>query len=78
MSQTVTISDQLYKRLETEAQRRGLNSIEELLETWPLTATDQQQRQETVREIRALRQRLFAKYGEAPDSADLIRADRMR
>jgi hypothetical protein len=78
MSQTVTISDQLYKRLETEARRRGLNSIEELLETWPLTAADQQQRQETVHEIRALRKRLFAKYGEAPDSTDLIHADRMR
>jgi len=34
MSQTLTISDQLLARLEAAAQRRGLNSVEQLLETW--------------------------------------------
>ena len=34
MSQTLTISDQLLARLEAAARRRGLNSVEQLLETW--------------------------------------------
>ena len=34
MSQTLTISDHLLARLEAAARRRGLNSVEQLLETW--------------------------------------------
>jgi hypothetical protein len=34
MSQTLTISEQLLARLEAAARRRGLNSVEQLLETW--------------------------------------------
>lgn len=32
MSQTLTISDALYSRLEAAARRRGLSSVEQLLE----------------------------------------------
>jgi len=34
MSRTLTISDQLLARLEAAARRRGLESVEQLLETW--------------------------------------------
>jgi hypothetical protein len=34
MSQTLTISDQLLARLEATARRRGLISVEQLLENW--------------------------------------------
>ncbi len=34
MSQTVTISDDLFSRLEAAARRRGLSSVVQLLESW--------------------------------------------
>lgn len=34
MTRTLSISDLLLARLEAAAQRRGLNSVEQLLETW--------------------------------------------
>jgi hypothetical protein len=34
MSQTLTISDRLLARLEAAARQRGLDSVEQLLETW--------------------------------------------
>jgi hypothetical protein len=34
MSQTLTISDDLFSRLEVAARRRGLNNVEQLLESW--------------------------------------------
>ena len=34
MSQTVTISNDLFSRLEAAARRRGLNSVVQLLESW--------------------------------------------
>jgi hypothetical protein len=34
MSQTLTISDDLLSRLEAAARRRGLSSVEQLLESW--------------------------------------------
>jgi hypothetical protein len=34
MSQILTISDDLYAHLEAAAQRRGLSSVQQLLETW--------------------------------------------
>jgi hypothetical protein len=77
MSRTLTISDGLFARLEQEAQMRGL-SIEHLLEEWERNEADRLQRKEVVRGIDGLRERLFSKYGEMPDSADLVRADRSR
>jgi predicted CopG family antitoxin len=78
MSRTLTISDDLYARLEAEAQARGLNSVERLLEEWRRTEADLNQRQAVVLKIDGLRGRLFAKYGEMPDSVELVREDRAR
>jgi len=78
MSQTVTVSDRLYKRLETEAYRRGLDSVEALLEAWTSGEHTNNQRSETVRAVRAFRERMQTKYGEAPDSVEFLHADRMR
>jgi hypothetical protein len=39
MSQTLIISDELYQQLTLIAQRRGLASVEQLLEVWQATAT---------------------------------------
>ena len=78
MSRTLTISDELYAKLEAEARLRGLNSVEQLLEQWRSLETESRSRIEAVREIDDLRNRLFAKYGEMPDSVDLLREDRAR
>jgi hypothetical protein len=34
MSQTLAISEELHSRLQAAAERRGLSSVQELLETW--------------------------------------------
>jgi hypothetical protein len=78
MSRTLTISDDLYARLEEEARTRGLDSVERLLEEWRHAEADLNQRQDVVRRIDDLRGRLFAKYGEMPDSVELVREDRAR
>ncbi len=75
--QTLTISESLYNRLEAEAQLRGMN-IEQLLEEWERRESEIRRRHEVVREINELRESLFAKYGEMPDSTELIREDRER
>ena len=77
MSRTLTISDELYARLEKEAQIRGL-SIERLIEEWERNEANLLQRKDVVREIDTLREPLFFKYGEMPDSSDLVREDRAR
>jgi predicted CopG family antitoxin len=78
MSRTIKISDELYARLEAEAQMRGLNSVEQLLEQLQAPDTESLHRKEVVREIDDLRNRLFAKYGQMPDSVELLREDRAR
>lgn len=78
MSQTITVSDELYKRLKAFAQQKGLNNIEQLLEEWGTAQEESLQRMEAVQKIDELRERLFGIYGEMPDSAALIREDRDR
>ncbi|HEV7797249.1 MAG TPA: hypothetical protein VGO73_03775 [Pyrinomonadaceae bacterium] len=78
MSRTITISDELYARLESEARARGLNDIEHLLEEREQSESDLNERQKLVKRIDDLRERLFIKYGEMPDSVELLRADRNR
>jgi predicted CopG family antitoxin len=78
MSRTITVSDELYTRLEAEARARGLKSIERLLEEWGQNETTLKERKDVVKEIDDLRERLFAKYGAQPDSVELIREDRTR
>jgi hypothetical protein len=73
MSQTLTISDTLYARLEAKARERGLSNIEQLLEERERNESELLRRQEVVRQIDSLRERLFDKYGEMPDSVELIR-----
>ena len=78
MSRTLTISDDLYQRLQAEAGARGLSSVEQLLEERTSNGSDLAQRGDAVKEIDLLRNRLFARYGEMPDSTDLISEDRAR
>jgi hypothetical protein len=78
MSRTVTISDALYDRLEASAHMHGMTSIEQLLEAWQAREDELLRRQDVVRQIDALRERLFASYGELPDSVAFIREDRER
>ena len=82
MSQTLTISDTLYARLEDAAHVRGLSDveklIEQLVEAAQARADELRERQEVVRRIDALRERLFATYGKMTNSVELVRADRER
>jgi hypothetical protein len=78
MSQTLTISDALYTRLEATAHTQGFRSIAQLLEAWQAREDELFGRREVVRRIDTLRDRLFATYGEQPDSVGLIREDRAR
>ncbi len=78
MSRTITLSDELYARLEAEARRRGLRSIEHLLDLWQTSADELVQRAHAVQRIDALRTRVLATYGEMPDSTALIQEDRAR
>ena len=77
MSRTVIVSDDVYERLEAAARRRGLESVEQLLEAWK-PDDDPRGRQAIVNRIDALRERLFVKYGEMADSTMLVREDRER
>lgn len=78
MSQTLTLSNSVYTWLQEEAQKRGLSTVEELLEAWKAEGDELRRRQEVGTRIDALRERLYAKYGEMPDSVDHIREDRDR
>ena len=78
MSKNLTISDELYARLESEARGRGLNTVEELLDNWQGLAPDVSRRKDVVRRIDNLRARLFARYGQMSDSVELLREDRAR
>jgi hypothetical protein len=78
MSQTVTISDALYARLEASAHLHGMASIEQLLEAWQAREDEWLRRHEVVRRIDALRERLLTTYGELPDSVAFLREDRVR
>jgi predicted CopG family antitoxin len=78
MSRMITVSDEVYAKLEAEARMRGLESIEQFLEQWQTPASESLRRRELVQHIDDLRDRLLAKYGEMPDSVDLLREDRAR
>lgn len=81
MTQTLTVSQSVYDWLQAEAKKRGLTSVEALLESWKAEEIDPEelrQREEVVDRITALSERLAAKYGMQSDSVDLIREDRDR
>ena len=78
MSRSLTISDELYARLEAEARSRGLKSVEELLDRWQGLVPDVSRRKDVVQRIDNLRARLTARYGQMSDSVGLLREDRAR
>jgi hypothetical protein len=82
MVQTLTVSERLYQQLEITARNGGFDSLEEfiqkLIEVWQAHIEELECRQDTVRRIDALRERLSRTYGEMEDSVELIRADRER
>jgi len=78
MSQTLIVSDALYKQLQTTARLHGVESVERLLEIWQAREEELRQRRETVRRIDSLREQLYTTYGEMPDSVALVREDRSR
>lgn len=77
MSRNLTLSDELYARLEAEARNRGLDSITKLLAEMGATEP-RRDRREAIRRIDALREQLRTTHGELPDSTELLRADRQR
>ena len=77
MSHTLVIPDQLFERLDRAARSEGLSRVEDLLMKMSDSISGDD-RDDAVAQIRSLRQRLQAKYGEMPDSTDLIREDRDR
>jgi hypothetical protein len=78
MSQTLTISDSLFARLSVAARQGGFHDIADLLEAWQADEGKRHDRHQVIGEIDRLRQRLEARYGEMPDSVDLISQDRAR
>ncbi len=78
MNRTLSLPESTYFWLQAEAKKRGLGSVEELLEAWQAENDELRQRHEVVERVKALSDRLDAKYGEQPDSVDLIREDRDR
>jgi hypothetical protein len=75
--QTLVISEDLLNRLAAEARLRGL-SIEQLIENWERKESELRRREEAVRRIDEIYEDMAAKYGELPDSAELVREDRER
>jgi hypothetical protein len=78
MSHTITISDSLYTRLQKAMRARGADNLETLLADLTNGNDETTTRRAAVQQINELRERLFAKYGPLPDSAELLREDRAR
>jgi hypothetical protein len=76
MGQTLTISDQLFEQLAKLMQARGLDNIEDLLNSLLAIEAEQQRRREIVQQIDVLRESMAQRYGETVDSVDLLREDR--
>jgi hypothetical protein len=78
MSRAITVSDDLFSKLEKSARAYGLPNIERLLETWQSAEDERCRRRAAVQELRVIRERVYEAHGELPDSLDLIREDRAR
>ena len=79
--QTLTISEDLYYRLQSGAQSRGLSVeqlVEQAVEEWERNDVELQQRRQLVAEIRSLQAQIAAEHGQMPDSVELLREDRER
>ncbi|MCI0523858.1 MAG: hypothetical protein L0Y75_01215 [Acidobacteria bacterium] len=81
MNQMLAISEDLYSRLQTGAQLHGLSVeqlIEQLFEEWEQKDAELKRREEAVDRVNEIYERMRAKYGQMPDSVELIREDRER
>ena len=78
MQQVLTISENLYQRLQITARENGLPSIEQLLEYWQRRESTLNRRREIVQNIVALREELAKEYTQFPDSVALLQDDRAR
>lgn len=80
MDRTVTIPEEVYEQLERAAHSRHLGSVEQLLQEVASQeqADRRRRRDEAVRRIDELRERILAEHGELPDVVELIREDRER
>ena len=76
MGQTLTISDQLFEQLAKLMAARGLDNIEDLLNSLLAIEAEQQRRREIVQQIDVLRESMAQRYGETVDSVDLLGEDR--
>ncbi len=74
---TLIIEDQLFERLDRTARTEGLDGVEQLVVKISKPEPDDDRRK-AVGRIRNLRKRLQTRYGEMPDSTELIREDRAR
>lgn len=78
MSQTLVISDELYHRLSDAARWRGLQHVEQLLEAWQAHDDELAKRRQAVAQADQVRHQLALRYGQQPDSVELLRTDRER
>ncbi len=76
MSVTITVSEETYQKLKNVAESRGFEKVEDFLGEWE--KLERANRRKVVNDIVAFRQKMKKKYGVMPDSAELIREDRMR
>ncbi len=83
MSQTLTISDDVYVRMKDEAGEQGIDTVEHYLEkkyapAQRISEEELRLRREAVDRTIVLQQCFSKKYGLMPDSAELVREDRER
>jgi hypothetical protein len=80
MRKTVSVPEDLYEWLESEAARRNVDSVDLVLED--LLAHKKQeaehQSDDAIERILKLHEKMASKYGLVDDSTELIRRDRAR
>jgi hypothetical protein len=80
MSRTVTLPESLYNWLEAEAKRHQATSVDGFLADYleEIKEKEKRDRDEAIRSILELHEKMAEKYGMVDDSVELIRADRER
>jgi hypothetical protein len=78
MQQILTISENLYQRLQVTAQENQMPSIEQLIEYWQRRDSALKRRREIVQNIVAIREQLASEYTQFPDSVALLQEERAR
>jgi predicted CopG family antitoxin len=80
MSKTVSVPEDLYDWLESEAARRNVGSVDRVLEDLLEQKKQEAERQsdDAIERILKLHEKMAAKYGPVDDSTELIRQDRAR